>query len=172
MARKFPPEAYQLAETYQLGAPLKRRAGLGWIMLYSFPMIVFLLGAIGAAAAAFGSFASFGTNAMLPLVTSCTSLLCIAGIVIYLSLARNTWRHYAYECTNGFVEVNRKTREVRHVLHWDEVSSARVSGGGRSLPIYYVSDIHGKEFEVPYHAIWRRCKREARKRTAVESQKR
>ncbi len=172
MARKFPPEAYQLAEAYQLGAPLKRRAGLGWITLYAFPTIVSLLGAVGAAAAAFGSFASFSTNAALPLVTSCTSLLCIGGIVIYLSLAWSTWRHYAYECTDGFVEVNRKTREVKHVLHWNEVSSARSSAGARSLPTYYVTDIHGKEFEVPYHAIWRRCKREAKKRAAAEAQKR
>ena len=168
MARKFPPEAYQLAETYQLGTPVRRRVGLGWIMLYSFPMIVFLLGAPGAAAVALTSFAAFSTNAALPLVTSCTSLLCIGGIVIYFSLARQTWRHYAYECTDGFVEVNRKTREVRHALRWNEVASTHVSGGGRSLPIYYVTDIHGEKFEVPYHAIWRRCKRAAKSRGDVK----
>lgn len=151
MAHKFPSEAYQLAETYQLGTPVRRHIGLGWIILYSWMLVLFFLAGIGITAAAFN-----GLNLLFVLFAE---LVIIGGFVIYALLLRNVCSRFAYECTDGFVEITRKTRQVRHALRWDEVASTHASGGGRSLPTYYVTDIRNKQIEVPYHAIWRRCKR-------------
>lgn len=153
MARKLPSEAYQLADTYQLGTPVRRHISLGWIILYSWMLVLFFLGWIGFTIAAF--------NGLNLLFVSCVELIFIGGIAIYASLLFNVCSRYAYECTDGFVEITRKTRQVRHALHWDEIVSTHVSGGGRSLPTYYVTDINNKDIEVPYHALWRRCKRAA-----------
>lgn len=165
MARKFPPEAYQLAETYQLGTPVKRHIGLGWLLFYSGMIALFFLGWVAFTIAAFTA-----PGMMNYLFVSCLELILLGGLAIYVVFLFVVLSRYAYACTNGFVEVNRKTRQVRHVLHWNDVASTSVSSG-RSLPTYYVTDLNGKKFEVPYHAIWRQCKHASAKRAAVKRQR-
>lgn len=151
MARKLPAEAYQLAETYQLGTPVKRHIGLGWIILYSGMIALFLL--------IWGVFTmtAFTPPGFDPLFVSCTGLIFLGGIVIYSILLFKALSHYAYECIDGFVDIKRNTHQVKHVLHWNDVLSTHVSSG-RSFPTYYVTDINHQKFEVPYHAIWKRCR--------------
>ncbi|HET8844733.1 MAG TPA: hypothetical protein VFN35_24895 [Ktedonobacteraceae bacterium] len=158
MARKLPPEAYQLAQTYRLGTPLKRRIGLGWIIFHISMITLFLLVGIAFTIAAFTS------PDQNPLFVGCAELIFLGGIGIYLLSLFRAWSRYAYECTDGFVEITRSTRKVRHVLRWNEVASTRVVSG-RSLPSYYVTDLSHHEFEVPYYAIWRRCRRIVRDQT-------
>lgn len=142
MVCKLPREAYQLAETYQLGTPVKRHMNLGWIIVGSCLVTYFFLG---------GVVATFAPPGLEPSM----ALIYIGVIVVNIILVFKMWSHYAYECTDGFVVLTRKTRQVKHVLHWNEVLSTHTAGAHGAL--HYVTDIHQQTIEVPYYDLWKRC---------------
>ena len=145
MARKLPSEAYQLAETYQLGTPIKRYTGWGWIVFGSC-MITFFFLLVVAWAASLNPF----------MVSNLFMVLFYIGIIVlFIVLIFQEWSRYAYECTDGFVIIARKTRQVRHILHWNEVLSTHTAGAHNAHK--YVTDIHQQTIEVPYYDLWKRC---------------
>lgn len=151
MTRKLPRETYQLAATYQLGMPVKRHMGLGWMILSScMPTCFFVLGVVL-------TVGTFTLPDMNPSAILARVIAIVAWVLwaIWVIRVVELWGPYVYECTGGFVVITRKTRQVRYVLRWNEVLNTHTDG--RRWKTYFVTDIHQQTFEVPYYALWKQC---------------
>lgn len=146
MAHKLPPEAYHLAETYQLGTPVRRHTGWLWVIVSSStPACFFLLIAV----LTVGSFTSPDMHPSATLIVPLIVDWIAWGILAAVTVKR--WGPYAYECTGGFVVLTRRTRQVSSVLHWNEVLNIQTTGG--RWKTYSVTDIHQRtiELQAPDH---------------------
>jgi len=113
MAHKLPPEAYQLAETYHLGTPVRRHRGLLWMIVFSStPAWFFLMIAV----LTVGSFTSSDMHPPATLIVALAGCWIVWGILAAGTVKR--WGPDIYECTDGFVILTRITRRVSSVLHW------------------------------------------------------
>ncbi|HEY7418407.1 MAG TPA: hypothetical protein VH593_24720 [Ktedonobacteraceae bacterium] len=154
MTRKFSPEISQLAEQYSLGTPVKRHTHLGWIIFWTYVLGMCLLASIAFPLSMFSS-----SNHSIVLA-GCLELIFLFGIVVSVALILMYLPYSGYECTDGFIELNRRKGklEVKQFLHWSDVYSTHMvaSRGGSS---YYVTDRRGRKMSVDSRAIWRKCKR-------------
>jgi hypothetical protein len=164
MTRKFSSEVLQLADQYALGTPVKRHSHLGWIIFFIYVLGMMLLITVAFPFSVFSS--DTGSNPSIA-SGSCMELTFLFGAIISIVLIRVYLPYSAYECTNGFIELNRRKGkiEVRQFLLWDDVSSVHMRNGHYTS--YYVIDRKGRKMSVDSRAIWRKCKRVAAQHTAT-----
>lgn len=162
MARKFSSEVSQLAEQYDLGTPVKRYSHLGWIMLGASFLAMCLLASIAFPLAMFSSLHT-------PIVLGTfLELIFLFGIVVSVALILVYLPYSAYECTEGFIELNRRKGklEVKQFLRWDNIADMHVvtSRGSRGR-YYYVIDRRARRISVGSVALWSACRRVFKQRT-------
>lgn len=102
MARKFSPEISQLADQYGLGTPVKRHIHLGWIIFWSYLLVMCLLASVVFPLSMFSS-----SNPSLVSV-GCLEPIFLFGVVISVALILMYLPYSAYKCPEGFVELNRR----------------------------------------------------------------
>lgn len=163
MPRTLPQEAFQLAAHYELGTPVKR---------YTFPTlsvaflsVIIILSGIPLLLGIFGLIATGLMTLFAPYSSTDFSFLigflviAVVGSpisILFLILAYFDCSEYAYECTDGFILIKRKTHQVEHALRWDEILEA-TSSATRYGTTHYLTSIQRRRFTMPFHSIWKKC---------------
>jgi len=160
MTRKFSSEITQLAEQYSLGTPVKRHSHLGWIIFWAYVLGMCLLASI---AFPLSMFSSSHTSIVLD---TCLELIFLLCIVVSVALILVYLPYSAYECTEGFIELNRRKGklEVKQFLRWDDISHMHVVSMGRGAS-YEIIDRRGRRLSIDSRSLWRACKRIFKQRT-------
>ena len=163
MTRKFSSEITQLADQHRLGTPVERHSHLGWIIFWACVLGMCLLALI-----AFPLSMSSSSNPPPLVLGACLELIFLFGIVISIALILVYLPYSAYECTEGFIELNRRKGklEVKQFLRWDDITGMRVmtTRGSRGSS-YYVIDKSGRRMSIDSWALWRACRRVFKQRT-------
>lgn len=163
MPRTLPQEAFQLAAHYELGTPVKRYTfstlGIAYlsviIILSGIPLLLGIFGLI--ATGLMMLFAPYSSTDFSFLI----GFLVIAALlspvsIFFLILTYFNCSEYAYECTDGFLLIKRKTHQVEHALRWDEILEA-TSSASRYGTTYHLTSIQHRRFTMPFRGIWKKC---------------
>ena len=164
MPRPLPQEAFQLAVRYELGTPVKRYTFSALAIAYLVVIIILsglplLLGIFGLIASTLMTlFAPYSSTDFSFLIGFLVIAVLLSPVsVFFLILMRFECPEYAYECTDGFLLIKRKTHQVEHALRWDEILEA-TSSASRYGATYYLTSIQHTRFVMPFRCIWKKCR--------------
>ncbi len=157
----LPAEAYQLAQTYQLGEPKKlyRQRDAGWSFFISgmtfFFLGLFLLSLLILAIVHPGTIQIFNIGVAVLIGILIVFFLLIGALLTLFGLSYFPYR--AYEFEDGFIELHRS--RVLHVVHWHDIIRV-LEQKQRSSTTYTLINSAGDKIKLPYKELRLRCQRE------------
>jgi len=168
----FPPEAYQLAARYHLGTPQFRHSRDGKITDIFYALIFLIVGG--------GLFIPFALKANWPNLSDIVILViigipCALALVLPTLLLIRRWvknlHYYAYECSEGFIELRQPGSQVVQAIRWDDVYKVQKEfKNWRLNMVFYITHWQGRVDRIYYSGIWHKCQEEILRRPHQEQQ--